>query len=148
MIARTWRGAVRAHDAESYLEYLKRTGFAAFASTPGNVAALGLRRRVCDRAEFLLISLWDTEEAVRRFAGEHPERAVFFPEDDRFLIERDDHVDHFDVVHLFGSGRTAPSEGDLPAGLTEGRAGIASRSSEKARTLGTRTPGHGIIRLP
>ena len=102
MIARTWRGSVRAPDAESYVEYLKRTGFAAYAATPGNLGAIGLRRRTADSAKFLLVTFWDSEDAIRRFAGERPERAVFYPEDERFLIERDDHVVHFDVVHLAG----------------------------------------------
>ena len=102
MIARTWRGRVRPSDAENYVDYLERTGFIGLRSTPGNLAVLGLRRLTPDGAEFLLISLWETEAAIRRFAGEQPERAVFYPEDSRFLVERDEHVDHFEVVHLGG----------------------------------------------
>jgi len=59
---------------------------------------LGLRRIVKDRAEFLLISLWDSKEAIQRFAGDDIEKAVFYPEDERFLVERDDHVSHYEVV--------------------------------------------------
>ena len=47
---------------------------------------------------FLLVTLWESEEAIRRFAGDTPGRAVFYPEDDRFLVDRDEHVDHFEVV--------------------------------------------------
>ncbi len=99
MIARTWRGSVRADDAESYLDYLRQTGLAGYAATPGNLGALTLRRIIDGRAEFLLISFWDSEEAIHGFAGDDPERAVFYPEDERFLIERDEHVHHFEVVH-------------------------------------------------
>jgi heme-degrading monooxygenase HmoA len=99
MIARTWRGATRAEDAEAYLRYLHETGFRAFRETPGNLGALGLRRIVDRKAEFVVVSFWESEEAVRRFAGDDPERAVFYPEDDRFLVERDNHVSHFEVVH-------------------------------------------------
>jgi heme-degrading monooxygenase HmoA len=99
MIARTWRGATKAEDAERYLEYLHTTGFRSFRETPGNLGAFGLRRIVDGRAVFLIISLWESEDAIRRFAGDDIERAVFFPEDDRFLVERDDRVEHFDVVH-------------------------------------------------
>ncbi len=99
MIARTWRGATRAEDADAYLRYLHDTGFAGYRETPGNVGAFGLRRVVDGRAEFLLVSLWESEDAVRRFAGEDVERAVFFPEDDRFLVERDERVEHFEVVY-------------------------------------------------
>jgi heme-degrading monooxygenase HmoA len=99
MIARTWRGATKAEDAEAYLEYLHQTGFAEFRKTPGNRGALGLRRIVNGRAEFFLVSLWESAEAVRRFAGDDIEKAVFYPEDERFLVERDDHVSHYDVVY-------------------------------------------------
>jgi heme-degrading monooxygenase HmoA len=98
MIARTWRGAVRAEDADAYLDVLRATGQAAFRATPGNLGFFTLRRIVGDRAELLVVSLWDSMEAVRRFAGLAPEQAVFYPEDGAFLIERDLHVDHYDVV--------------------------------------------------
>lgn len=99
MIARTWRGATKAENSERYLEYLHRTGFAGFRNTPGSRGAMGLRRVADGRAEFLLISLWDSYEAIRRFAGEEIDRAVFFPDDERFLIERDESVSHYDVVY-------------------------------------------------
>jgi heme-degrading monooxygenase HmoA len=98
MIARTWRGATRAEDADAYLDYLERTGFSDYRKTPGNRSVLGLRRIVNDRAEFLLISLWDSEEAIRGFAGDDIGKAVFYSEDERFLIERDNHVSHYEVV--------------------------------------------------
>jgi heme-degrading monooxygenase HmoA len=59
---------------------------------------LALRRIVDNRAEFLLVSLWDSMESIRGFAGDDVNKAVFYPEDERFLIERDDHVSHFEVV--------------------------------------------------
>jgi heme-degrading monooxygenase HmoA len=98
MIARTWRGATKAEDAEAYLEYLHETGFADYRKTPGNHGALGLRRIVNGRAEFLLVSLWESEAAIRQFAGNDLEKAVFYPEDERFLVERDDRVSHYEVV--------------------------------------------------
>jgi heme-degrading monooxygenase HmoA len=98
MIARTWRGATKAKDGEAYLEYLHLTGFAEYRKTPGNRGVLGLRRIVNDRAEFLLVSLWESEEAIRQFAGSDIEKAVFYPEDERFLVDRDSHVSHYEVV--------------------------------------------------
>ena len=98
MIARTWRGATRAQDAETYLDYLHQTGFSEYRKIEGNRWVLALRRVTEDRAEFLLVSLWDSEDAIRRFAGDAMEQAVFYPEDERFLIERDNHVNHYEVV--------------------------------------------------
>ncbi len=99
MIARIWRGATRAQDADTYLEYLNATGLREYRETPGSQGVLALRRVEGERSEFLLISLWDSMESVRRFAGAEPERAVFYPEDERFLIERDERVEHFEVLH-------------------------------------------------
>ena len=55
---------------------------------------LVLRRRDGDLERFDLITLWDDMDAVRAFAGDEPERAVFYPADDDFLLERDEHVTH------------------------------------------------------
>jgi len=99
MIARTWRGATRAEDADRYLEYLHATGFPGYRETEGNRGVLALRRVEGDRAEFLLVTFWDSEQAIRRFAGDDPGRAVFYPEDDRFLVERGERVHHYEVVY-------------------------------------------------
>jgi heme-degrading monooxygenase HmoA len=98
MIARTWQGATRANDADAYLDYLHQTGLAEYRKVEGNRGVLALRRVANDQAEFLLVSLWESEQAVRRFAGPDIGRAVFYPEDERFLVSRDDHVTHYEVV--------------------------------------------------
>jgi heme-degrading monooxygenase HmoA len=100
MLARTWWGATRVDDAEDYLDYLRKTGLAEYARIPGHRRTLTLRRIVPERAEFLIVSLWDSMDAVRRFAGDDPERAVFYPEDDRYLVARDDRVTHYEVVDI------------------------------------------------
>lgn len=110
MIARTWKGVTRAEDRDAYLEYLRRTGLSAYASTEGNRGALVLARTEEDRTEFLLLSLWDSEDAVRAFAGQQPERAVFYPEDDRFLVEKDTAVGHYQVVEGSVSRRAAAED--------------------------------------
>ena len=97
MIARIWRGAVRRHDGDAYAEYMRKTGVADYARTPGNRGVWMLRRDVDERTEFAMFTLWDSLEAVKAFAGEDYETAVFYPEDERFLIERDLQAAHFDV---------------------------------------------------
>jgi len=99
MIARSWSGVTRAKDADVYLEYLHATGIPEYRATPGNRGVLALRRIAGDRAEFLLLTLWESEEAIRRFAGDDIGRAVFYSEDDRYLIERGERVEHYEVVY-------------------------------------------------
>ena len=98
-IARLWEGSTRASDAERYLESLRRTGLADYQATPGNEGVLVLRRVEGDRADFLLVSLWESEAAIRSFAGEPIERARFYPEDDAFLVRREETVRHLQLVH-------------------------------------------------
>jgi hypothetical protein len=102
MIARTWRGATRAADPERYLGYLERTGLREYRETPGNQDVLCLRRAPGDRAEFLILTLWDSLEPVVGFAGADVGKAVFYPEDDRFLVARGERAGHFEVVHRAG----------------------------------------------
>ena len=101
MIARTWRGAVRREDADLYADYMQATGVAGYAATAGNRGVWMLRRDLGELTEFVMFTLWDSMDSVRGFAGDDPETAVFYPEDDRFLVERDLRSTHFEVhTHL------------------------------------------------
>ena len=99
MIARTWHGRVPARRADAYADYVRRTGVAALAATPGNRGVSLLRRVEGDVAHFVVTSLWDSMDAIRAFAGADPERARYFPEDDAYLLEREPHVTHHEVLH-------------------------------------------------
>ena len=98
MIARIWSGAVRREDGDTYAEYMRATGLAGYEGTPGNRGAWMLRRDLGDRTEFVMFTLWDSLDAVKAFAGEDYEAAVYYPEDDRYLIERGDRVEHYEVA--------------------------------------------------
>jgi len=98
MIARVWRGATREEDAERYREYLDETGVKEARATPGNRGVLVLRGIAGGRVEFTFISFWDSMDAIRAFAGDDVERAVYYPEDRRYLLDLDPNVHHFEVV--------------------------------------------------
>jgi heme-degrading monooxygenase HmoA len=98
MIARIWRGAVRADDAAAYAEYVQRTGIDGYRSTPGNRGAWLLQRTEGDRAEVITVSFWESREAIEAFAGQDIDTAVFYPDDEQFLIERDLTVKHYEVA--------------------------------------------------
>ncbi len=79
MIARIWRGAVRRSDADRYADYMRGTGIKEYAETAGNRGVLMLRRDESDRSEFVMVTLWESWDAVRAFAGDDVARAVFYP---------------------------------------------------------------------
>jgi heme-degrading monooxygenase HmoA len=97
MIARRWRGVTAAANADAYVDYLNRTGVPDYRATPGNRGGLLLRHVTDTEAVFEIITLWDSMEAIRAFAGDDVERARYYPQDDDFLLEREPTVDHFEV---------------------------------------------------
>ncbi len=102
MVVRQWRGWTSAADAERYVDYLNETGVRELAATPGNRGVQVWRRTEGERAEFVVVSLWDSREAIRAFAGGEIETARFFPEDERYLVERELTCTHYDVVSVAG----------------------------------------------
>jgi len=98
MIARIWRGWTKREDASAYAEYVRSTGLVGYRQTPGNRGAYILQRDQGERTEIITLSFWDSLEAIKGFAGEDVERAVFYPEDDRYLVARDLTVTHFTVT--------------------------------------------------
>ena len=98
MIARTWHGVVPAAKADAYFEYLSRTGLPDYRATPGNQGVTVLRRVEGDKAHFLLVSYWESMDAVRAFAGDDVEAARYYPEDTAFLLELEPNVFHYEVL--------------------------------------------------
>ena len=97
MIARIWRGAVRSDDADEYAQYIRDTGFAEYGRIDGNRGAWMLRRDDGGETEFLTLSMWDSREAIKAFAGEDIEAAVLYPEDEKYLIGEST-TTHYEVV--------------------------------------------------
>jgi len=98
MIARIWSGAVRTADADEYAGYIRETGFAEYGRTPGNRGAWLLRHDDKGTTEYITLSLWDSFDAIRAFAGEEIEAAVLYPEDERYLIDGKSRITHYDVA--------------------------------------------------
>ncbi len=78
--------------------YVQRTGIDGYRGTPGNRGAWLLWRVEGDRAEFVTVSLWESRAAIEAFAGQDIGTAVFYPDDEQFLIERDLTVNHYEVA--------------------------------------------------
>jgi len=98
MIMRIWRGITPKDQGDAYLEHLQQTALQALARQPGQHGAWVLRRVQGDRCEFQLLTLWDSMDALRTFAGAEPERAIYFAEDDKFLLDMEPLVRLYEVV--------------------------------------------------
>jgi heme-degrading monooxygenase HmoA len=97
VIARTWRGWTSADDAARYTDYVNQTGVPGLAGTEGNRGVYLLRRIDGERAEFIVLSLWESLDAIKAFAGDDVDKAVFYAEDDAFLVEREWTCLHYEV---------------------------------------------------
>ncbi len=98
MIAREWRGRTPEAKSGDYLAYLRETGVRACLATSGNRGVFVLRRIEDGEAEFLFLSLWDSLEAIRAFAGPDLDRAVYYPKDAEYLLEMEPGVSHYEVL--------------------------------------------------
>jgi heme-degrading monooxygenase HmoA len=98
MMMRMWTGWTRPDDAATYAAYVAATGVAGYRSTPGNVATYVGSRTDGDRTEFVTISVWDSLESIRGFAGDDIECAVVYPDDDIYRVDPQTRVRH-DTVH-------------------------------------------------
>ena len=98
MIARIWHGAVPAAKADEYLRLMHDVAIPDYRRIPGNTGAYALRRFEGDVAHFIMLTFWDSMQAISRFAGEDVEAAKYYDFDRDFLIELEPTVKHYEVV--------------------------------------------------
>ena len=98
MIARIWKGSVRLGDKAAYHAYMQQTGLPEYQACKGNRGVTLLCREYDGRAEFTFITLWDSLEAIKEFAGPAYENAVYYREDKKFLLEMEPKVLHYQVL--------------------------------------------------
>ena len=99
MILRRWTGRIRTADEPEYRAYIADTGGSDYLSTPGNLGWQMLFRDLGDgTTEVTTLSWWTDLAVIKAFAGDDYERARYYPEDDRFLLDRPPGVDHFRVA--------------------------------------------------
>lgn len=95
MITRIWHGITKASHAESYLKYLQETGLKDYVATPGNISAKVLWKIERDICHFYTVTEWDSLESIKNFAGEDYEKARYYPEDEQYLLEFEENVEHY-----------------------------------------------------
>lgn len=115
MIVRIWHGETGVDKTESYFDYLQRTGVGDYQTTAGNRGVMVLRRVLSDRTEWLTISLWDSLEAIRGFAGDDIDRAVYYPADADYLLSFEPEVRHYELL-LQAGGPAEPDRSSRSVG--------------------------------
>lgn len=97
MITRIWHGITKAEDAEKYLKYIEETGLKDYKSIKGNLSTKILRRVENEVCHFLTITEWDSYESIIKFAGVDFEKARYYDEDQKYLLNFEDKVTHYET---------------------------------------------------
>lgn len=97
MIARIWRGRVRASDLASYTAYIDATGIRDYKATAGNRGAHMLSHVEGNEAIVVTLSFWDSIDAIRAFAGDDVSVARYYPRDREYLLDFPKRVEHYEV---------------------------------------------------
>lgn len=107
MIIRQWRGRVPHDKADAYAEVMKRLAIPDYSSVDGLLAYYFTRADKPDHTEFLLITHWESIEAIKQFAGDDYNKAKYYDEDKEYLLEFAEFVEHFEV---FASSTSTSSD--------------------------------------
>ena len=98
MIARTWRCMATSEKVADYVSHFERNVFPELRALTGFSEAFILRRPLNDAVEITVMTLWESMDAIRSFAGDQVERAVVTADAEAVLISYDPTVIHSDVI--------------------------------------------------
>jgi len=83
---------------ENYIRHLRAETFPAVRKLPGFVDASILSRPVAGGVEFIVVTRWESLDAISKFAGADPEAAVVPAKAAAMMIEYDQRAKHFEVI--------------------------------------------------
>jgi heme-degrading monooxygenase HmoA len=99
MIARIWRGQATAEKAGDYQRHFTTHVAPHLTELAGHRGAYLLRREDKGEVEFLAVTLWESIESIRAFAGQNPDVAIVEPEGRAALSSFDDFARHYDIAY-------------------------------------------------
>ena len=98
MVARIWHGRTPAEKADEYRQYLFEAGVKKIAALPGNRGVQMMAAKNAAEGEFMVVSYWDSVEAIKGYAGADYTKVHDLPRDKEFLIDQETLVRHFDLA--------------------------------------------------
>lgn len=99
MIVRMWKGCTQKARAHEYEGFVTENVFPAIERIEGHRGTYLLQRGDKDDVEFVVLTLWDSMDAIKRFAGDEPTRAVVEPEARAILTSFEESIAHFDMLY-------------------------------------------------
>ncbi len=98
MVVRSWRGYAAASESQAYPKLLLQSVRPKLEQLAGFQGLYLFRRQGQEEVEFCVLTLWESMDAVRAFAGDQPEQAVVEPEARAVLVRFDASVSHYEVL--------------------------------------------------
>jgi len=98
MIARFWTAKVAKAHAHIYADHLKRQVLTALRKVDGSIGTKLLERETSDGVEIVVITLWQSLDSIKKFAGPDVEKAVVSDEVVSLFLQYDQRVRHYNVV--------------------------------------------------
>ncbi len=98
MIARMWRGYAIRERADDYVKHLQQSVIPELSQIDGFKGIYLLRRDSSGDVEFVVMTLWESMDAICKFAGGNPEVAVVAPAAQMLFRKYDAEVKHFEIV--------------------------------------------------
>lgn len=109
MTLREWRARATPDGAAAYEAHFRSEVEQTLAGVEGFRGAYLARRAVADEVELVVLTLWESLDAVRGFAGPAFEQAVVQPAAQAWLTAYDHQVPHYDVVAGGGADAMRPA---------------------------------------
>ena len=97
MIARIWHGKTSLENFEAYKAFLKEFAAPKFKKAKGFKGLTFLRNINGEEGHFTVITYWENLEVIKNFAGKEFEKPVYYPQDNDFLLEFEEKVQHYEV---------------------------------------------------
>jgi heme-degrading monooxygenase HmoA len=97
MISRHWKGIARPGQEDAYVHHLMTDTFPLLRRLPGFVRASILQRRVAAGTEFQIVTVWESIESIKAFAGDQVETAVVPEEVQRLMVSYEGEVAHYEI---------------------------------------------------
>ena len=98
MIARVWRCTAANDKAADYIEHFNHGVLPELRQIDGYKGAYILRRELNDGVELTVVTLWQSMDSIRKFAGENVETAVVASGAQAVLRTFDQTVIHHEIV--------------------------------------------------
>ncbi|MGA9292437.1 MAG: DinB family protein [Ignavibacteriaceae bacterium] len=104
MITRIWHGKTKKKDADTYRKYVSENGIKEYLETDGNLDTQIWQKDENDITHIVTVTCWKDFDSIKKFAGDDFQKAKYYPEDKKYLLELEPHVDHYKSF-TFSNGR-------------------------------------------